>query len=73
MMIMTILENFGHFIFKAHVEHFLILLYFVSLLLSKARFISEQFIYYLRALSNQTVPYQALTKIMKRETTKIEK
>ena len=26
-----------------------------------------------RALSNQTVPYQALTKIMKRETTKIEK
>ena len=45
----------------------------MSLLLSKARFISEQFIYYLRALSNQTVPYQALTKIKKRATTKIEK
>ena len=49
------------------------LVYYLSLLLSKAPFISEQFIYFWRALSNQTVPYQALTKIMKRETTKIEK
>ena len=44
----------------------LILVYYLSLLLSKAPFISEQFIYIWQALSNQTVPYQALTKIMKR-------
>ena len=35
-------------------------MYYLSLLLSKAPFISEQFIYFWRALSNQTVPYQAL-------------
>ena len=36
------------------------LVYYLSLLLLKAPFISEQFIYFWRALSNQTVPYQAL-------------
>ena len=36
------------------------LVYYLSLLLLKAPFISKQFIYFWRALSNQTVPYQAL-------------
>ena len=43
------------------------------LLLSKAPFISEQFIYFWWALSNQTVPCQALTKYNKRQTTKVSR
>ena len=50
-----------------------ILLHFLSKLLSKACFTLNNLFYFLRALSNQTIPCQALTKIDKRTTTKTKK